>query len=201
MWTTAHARRHHQNLIDAFGDEFIYGDTDSAKGTDVTGAVHERIRELNKAIMKECDERKAVCVLNGHKYYMGIFVEEAQMTDFRTMGAKKYAYTDMEGKLHVTVAGVTKGKGAEELEVLDNFKPGFCFKEAGGLEMRYHDYAGVHTLILKDDKGIEHRVLSGSSVSAMDSTYTLGYGNDYGMLLESLRKETSIYKGNIDNLL
>lgn len=179
----------------------MYGDTDSGKGTDETGAVHERIRDLNNTIMKECDEKGAVCILNGHKYYMGIFVEEAQMADFRTMGAKKYAYTDIDGKLHLTVAGVTRGAGADELGTLDNFRQGFCFTAAGGLEMRYHDYAGPHTLILKDDSGKEHRFLSGSSVSAMDSTYTLGYGNDYGLLLEAVRKKATPHRGDKDNIL
>ena len=39
---------------------------------------------------------------------MGLFEIEDHIKRFKTMGAKKYAYEDDEGKLHITIAGVNK---------------------------------------------------------------------------------------------
>lgn len=192
VWITAHARAHHQKLIDCFGMEFIYGDTDSGKGTDVTGEVAKKVESLNRSIEKECLPRKAYYdMANGTRLYMGVFVNEGTMTDFRTLGAKKYAYTDDEG-LHVTISGVPKknSKGvtsADELCCIDNFKVGTVFKECGGIEARYHDLNSPETKIFYDENGKPHEVTYGSNISMIDSEYTLGVGNDYGKLMELLK--------------
>lgn len=193
VWTTAHARYHHQKLIDAFGDEFIYGDTDSAKGTDIDGGVAKRVAKINSDIEKECIPRKAYYDMkNGERLYMGVFVQEKSMTDFKTLGAKKYAYVDDTGELHVTVSGVVKknAKGitsAQELGDISRFDLNMTWSECGGLEARYHDLDAPVTAILKDENGKPHKVTYGSNISMVDSTYTLGVGNDYGALLKALK--------------
>lgn len=193
VWTTAHARYHHQKLIDAFGEEFIYGDTDSAKGTDIDGSVEQRVTKINSEIEAECIPRKAYYDMkNGTRLYMGVFVKEASMIEFKTLGAKKYAYVDDSGELHVTVSGVVKknSKGitsAQELGDISNFDLNMTWSECGGLEARYHDLDKPVTAILKDEYGKPHKVTYGSNISMVDSTYTLGVGNDYGALLKMLK--------------
>lgn len=193
VWTTAHARYHHQKLIDAFGEEFVYGDTDSAKGTDITGAVSRRIEAINTEIERECLSRKAYYddKVHGNRLYMGVFVREKDMTDFRSLGAKKYAYVDVDGKMHVTVSGVPHKNSngvtsADELGSLDNFVPGFVFTKTGGVDLHYHDMDEAKEIKITDNKGVAHTFTVGSNVSVTDSTYTLGLGNDYDLLIKKL---------------
>lgn len=192
VWTTAHARRHHQNLINAFGAEFVYGDTDSAKGTDSTGAVAKRVELLNRKIEAECIPRGAYYDMrDGRRLYMGVFVAEDTMTDFKTMGAKKYAYVDSKGELHVTISGVPKKSesmtSAAELGSIDNFDRGFTFTHCGGSELRYHDLAAPVTVSLPDDNGRMHKVTYGSNISIVDSTYTLGLDSAYEKLIKTIQ--------------
>lgn len=201
VWTTAHARRHHQRLLDAFGAEVVYGDTDSGKGTDCTGRVARRIARINAKIMRECDRTGAYYdseVLG--RLYMGVFVREHDMTDFKSMGAKRYAYIDAEdGSLHVTISGVQKRNkslgitSAEELGSLDAFKEGFVFSKCGGMELKYHDLDEVKTITIRHE-GVDHIVHVGSNVSVLDSTYTLGLGHDYGALIQALKKDKKFLK-------
>lgn len=196
VWTTAHARAHHQKLIDAFGPEFIYGDTDSAKGTDVQGHVSETIKTINSAIEKECIPRKAYYdMADGRRLYMGVFVQEEKMKAFRTLGAKKYAYVTEDNKLHVTISGVVRETAdgftsSEELGLIEDFRPGKKFIQCGGLECRYHDIDAPITQTFIDAEGKKHIVTYGSNVSMIDSTYTLGVGNDYGLLLNFLKNDS-----------
>jgi 3D (Asp-Asp-Asp) domain-containing protein len=58
------------------------------------------------------------------------------------MGAKRYAYEDKNGVIHITVAGVNKRKGAEELAKmggLDAFNDDMIFVTAGGTTATYND--------------------------------------------------------------
>lgn len=197
VYTTSRARRHHHRLIDAFGEEFCYGDTDSAKGTDLTGAVRDRIAALNSEIERETESLGAYYECkDGTRLHMGVFTREHDMTDFKTLGAKKYAYITVDDgveSLHVTISGVTKEcsdgtTSAQELASIDNFREGFEFAKCGGLEARYHDLDKPYTVNIVDDKGISHEVTYGSNISMVDSTYTLGLGNDYGTLINNLKK-------------
>ena len=63
------------------------------------------------------------------------------------MGAKKYAYEDGDGGLHITIAGVPKKAGAAELARkggLEAFTRGFEFTETGKLEAVYNDGSIKH---------------------------------------------------------
>ena len=112
---------------------------------------------------------------------------------FKTLGAKKYAYTQ-GGKMHITIAGVNKTKGAEELEAaggLDAMKEGFTFRRGGGTESVYRD--NYH-----EEKMIEgHTLIITDCVCIKDSTYTLGLTYEYKEVLSrdnllSLRKKDLI---------
>lgn len=123
----------------AFSD-FVYADTDSVKyigSVDWTAYNAERIEDSKRSGAYAVDSK-------GITHYMGVYEEEtdpAGYEQFKTLGAKKYAYMD-KGKLHITIAGVGKKKGAEELKKaggLKALKDGFVFREAGGLEAYYND--------------------------------------------------------------
>lgn len=183
-WVTSRAREHLQRGIDLCGINFVYCDTDSCKyiGDTVDWEI------LNKEVRKNAEINKTYAVdPNGVKHYMGLFEIEDHISEFRTMGAKKYAYRDDTGKLHITIAGVNKRIGAIELERaggLEAMKEGFKFIYAGGLEARYNDHPDIGEFITEDNVPI--RITR--NVSLVDNTKTLGLTGEYRELLEVSHK-------------
>lgn len=177
VWVTAWARMHLADLVDATGQEnTIYCDTDSSKAVSVD---KERIEVLNAKIITIAEERGAYCDYNGTRYYMGIYEHENKepIRAFKTLGAKKYVYEDSDG-MHVTISGVDKAKGAGELGTIDNFKPGFVFKDAGGVDLYYNDGIGIHEITVDGCT-----MTTASNVAVLDSTYTIGITAEYAEII------------------
>ena len=178
VWITAWARRHLEDLFNALGqDKVIYGDTDSGKAVDVDIS---KIDALNAKIMALADNRGAYCDYNGTRYYMGIYEHENKVpiAKFKTLGAKKYVYEDEKG-LHVTISGVNKKQGAKELGSIDNFVPGFIFKDAGGLTLYYNDEEqGIHQITVDGST-----MTTASNIGMVDSTYEIGITQEYAELI------------------
>lgn len=178
VWITAWARRHLEDLFNALGqDKVIYGDTDSGKAVDVDIS---KIDALNAKVMELADKRGAYCDYNGTRYYMGVYEHENKVpiAKFKTLGAKKYVYEDEKG-LHVTISGVNKKLGAKELGSIDNFIPGFIFKEAGGLTLYYNDAEqGIHQITVDGCT-----MTAASNIGMVDSTYEIGITREYAELI------------------
>lgn len=177
VWTTAWARWELHRMIDAAGDNFVYCDTDSVKylgSLDMEEYNREKIRNSRESGASARDPA-------GKTHFMGVFEDEGRYKRFCTLGAKKYAYEEQDGSLHITVAGVGKNAGARELLEaggLEAFKPGMTFTAAGGLEAVYNDRADI-------DMEIDgHRLHIGPNVCLRPSSYTLGLTEDYIRLLE-----------------
>ena len=194
VWVTAWARyRLEEGIQLAHGDpddpnapQFIYCDTDSVK---YLGEIN--LKKFNNARIK--DSRKSGAFATdpaGITHYMGVYEQEHDMCEFRTMGAKKYVYRETpDSKLICTIAGVAKKKGGEELEAhggITAFHEGFTFEEAGGLEAVYNDMpVGEYREYQAEGRAL--RITS--NVSLRHSTYTLGLAADYKRLLTEIRYE------------
>ena len=178
VWCTAWARWELQQMIDIAGNGFVYTDTDSVK------CVGD----------PDFSEYNARCVRNstrsggfasdpdGVTHYLGVAEYEGEYSEFRTLGAKKYVGRE-HGKLGITIAGVSKKLGGEELEKaggIDKFAEGFTFEEAGGLEAIYNDQPKQPYYKRKD--GVLVPITS--NVYLQPSTYTLGLTAEYRRLLE-----------------
>ena len=178
VWITAWARRHLEDLFNALGqDKVIYGDTDSGKAVDVDIS---KIDALNAKVMALADKRGAYCDCNGTRYYMGVYEHENKIpiAKFKTLGAKKYVYEDEKG-LHVTISGVSKKLGAKELGSIDNFVPGFIFKNSGGLTLYYNDEEqGIHEITVDGCT-----MTTASNIGMVDSTYEIGITEEYAELI------------------
>lgn len=192
VFCTAHCRKHLQDGIDACGAGFIYCDTDSCK---YVGDVD--FTKINDQYLKRSKKNGCYATdVNGVVHYMGIFEREDDMLSFKTMGAKKYAYTkmvkdkktgEMKEKLFITIAGVNKHIGAIELERkggLDAMVEGCKFIYAGGLEARYNDFPDIHEWTTED--GIPIRITR--NVSLVENTKTLGLTGEYRALLQQCHK-------------
>lgn len=112
----------------------MYCDTDSVK---FIGNVD--FTELNAEIQATSEKHGAYADdPQGVRHYLGVYEHDATYKRFIQLGAKRYAYEDENGKLHITIAGVSKS-GAAELGKLENFKDGFVFHESAGMEAYYND--------------------------------------------------------------
>lgn len=197
VWCTCYARLKLEAGLRCIPPEsFLYADTDSIK---YVGDYEERFEALNEQLLHP---ELAAVDRHGEIHHIGIFECETQdpmneIREFKTMGAKKYCYVDGYG-LHVTVSGVVKGKGAEELGSIENFKEGFVFKKAGGTEIRYNDQMEPTPYHIDG-----HDILIGSNVCISDSTYTLSLTAEYSRLLDLLMTtdiRKSLYVGQDDDL-
>ena len=173
VWTTSWARfRLHQGIM-AAGHNFVYCDTDSVK---YIGDID--LEAFNAARIADSKKNGAYAVdSKGITHYMGVFEPEGHYEKFATLGAKKYVYQE-DGKLHITIAGVNKKQGAEELEKIENFKEGFIFRKAGGTESVYNDLIDMDYVI------DGHTVRITDNVVIRDSEYTLGITEEYFKILE-----------------
>lgn len=195
-WVTSHARLALRKLQacakdpDSARSTVIYSDTDSAKSQVWD---EKALDDLIKAQKEKSDEMGAYwdSPKTGKRYYMGYPELDGHARRFITLGAKKYAYEDKKGQLHVTVSGVSNthapgdelGAGARELMErggLDAFKVGFIFQDAGGQTVWYgHDDPHYVTV-----NGC--RMLTASYAALSDGEYTLGQTEEYKRLLGAL---------------
>lgn len=179
VWVTAWARWYLERGLKAAGDIAVYCDTDSIKSV-VPIDIHAINREvLQKAITYNAVIRDS----KGKNRYMGIFSREAVYYRFVTYGAKKYCYETEKG-VQVTISGVNKKLGAEELTEgggIEALKIGFVFSKAGGMEMVYND---IKTTKLNIEG---HSITITPNIAALPSTYTLSLSKDYSNLLDQVQ--------------
>lgn len=185
VWTTCWSRKRLADGIDIVtknGTEpfnFIYSDTDSIK---YVGDVD--FTEYNNAVEQEAIRHNAYASDDkGIVHFMGVYEDEGYKLPnrFKTMGAKKYVLEDENKKLHITIAGVNKHLGGEELGKLENFKEGFIFNKAGGTESVFNDNVDMYYLTLEGK-----RLHITDNLVIRNSTYTLGITAEYKAILDGL---------------
>lgn len=192
VWCTSLARlRLHEiywacgDTLEQAGDRVCYGDTDSCKCVDVDP---HRFDAYNAARIKAstesgawADDRKGV------RHYMGVVEYDGHYRKAVFLSAKKYAYFADDGRLHITIAGVGKAAGADELAmagglgrmIQDDDRRGFVFSAGGGLEAVYNDDPRLPSLEIDG-----HQLIITSNVALTPSTYTLGWTDDYRDLIK-----------------
>ena len=174
-WSRFHLFQGQKMVYKTPGAVLCYWDTDSIKHT---GDVDWE--KYNRKMRKKSEKNGATAADRfGVVHYMGEFEDETgdkPYTKFCTLGAKKYVY-ERDGELYITIAGVNKRKGAEELGSVENFKPGFVFRKAGGTEAIYNDNDFGRYKVGK------HVIMITSNMVIRDSEYTLGITGEYERLL------------------
>ena len=185
VYTTSLARKQLQDAIKLCGDRLIYCDTDSVK---TVGPVN--IERLNGPLMEKAVEMRAYADdMKGERHYIGLFEPDAHYDQFITQGAKRYAYM-IDGKLGITVAGVTKkineqtgvSFAVEELKSLDRFRVGMVWRNAGGTISVYNDTDNFDYTDPLTGKTIH----IGPNVSIVPTTYEMTHEKDYKRLLEEI---------------
>lgn len=192
VWVTAWARyRLHEGIRIVGTDNFVYCDTDSVKYLDRPGIDWTAYNSIR---MHDSQSSRAWADdMDGVRHYMGVYEHDGSYDEFRTLGAKKYCYTDASG-LHLTVAGVQKQTGAQELSRsggIQAFKEGFVFRDAGGTESVYNDLQDPIETVIDG-----HKIQITSNLVIRPSTYTLSITEEYSQIL----KDAYMYRRVIQDL-
>lgn len=136
VWVTAYARRNLWAAIVALDDVVVYCDTDSIKCVNVP-KVKQYVDEYNAGVAVKLraaaeyynapDTDFAPKDIHGIAHPIGVFDFDGNYKDFKTLGAKKYAYDNHDGTgVHITIAGVPKSYG-KTLKTIDEFRTGLVF--------------------------------------------------------------------------
>ena len=180
-WTTSHARAALEEGIKICGDSLLYVDTDSCKVIGERDFTSYNERQKQAAL----ESGLYATDKNGVTHYGGVFEFDGAFDAFCTLGAKKYCYIDTGGKLHLTVSGVGKKRGAAALEAaggIDAFKPGFIFHNCGKTASVYNDEnfgeynIDGHTLNITRNVVIEEK------------DYTLSLTDDYEEIIKQSKQ-------------
>lgn len=194
VYTTAYARKQLQDAIKLCGDRIIYCDTDSVK---TLGDVPFHL--LNDALKAKANTVGAYADdMNGVRHYIGVFESDGHYKKFITQGAKRYAYIKDNGKMGVTVAGVSTKINeetgipfaVEELKDLKRFEPGMIWVKAGGTQAVYNDSDNFNY----PDPETGREVHISKNVAIIPTTYEMTYSRDYKLLLKEIQLYTEFRK-------
>ena len=200
VWVTAYARNNLLENLVKLDEYVIYSDTDSLKlrdGFDINIILNYNEQVKNK-IKKVCDEidlniEKFEPEDTFHvKHCLGVFDLDAKYIEFKTMGAKKYAYKDLKNEIHITVAGVPKS-GSKALKDLSEFNNDFVFnfEDTGKLMLSYNDEQPKFELV--DYKGEKLKLKDKYGICLLPTTYKLGMSEEYMELTESKSSKHAIF--------
>ena len=201
VWCTAISRFNLWSNIMATDDEngvnmdnqIAYYDTDSIKGVGNVGNViknyNDGVLERIKQSAKDNDIDISLYMpkdKKGISHPLGVFeceTEKGNYKFFKTMGAKKYAYVDNNGALHLTVSGVRKS-AVKAFKTINDFDNGFTFDyhHSGRLIHYYED--NQKPFAYKDVNGNYYFCKQRHSIILQPSTYTLGQTDEYETLIE-----------------
>ena len=175
-----------------FDRDVIYMDTDSIKYTGYYDWIFE---EYNKGIVvkyKQTIKRYPELTLDdfmpedrkGIKHPIGFFELDEEMIEFCTHGAKKYAFRDTEGKLHITVSGVSKNGVSALNDDIRNFKKNFKWGYSTSGKLMHTYIEDQDDITFKDIDGNTYTSHQRHSVVLQPTSYTLGLSDFYELLMK-----------------
>lgn len=200
VWVTAYARDNLLRRVIANDDYVVYCDTDSCKIVDgydksvfehYNKQVADRIAFVCKVLKLDIN-KYAPSDIKGNKHMMGLFEKECNYEEFITQGAKKYAYK-IDGKIHITVAGVPKS-GAKALKSLDDFRDNFVFNYSDtnkNLVLYTEEQSPIE---VEDYLGLKYMITDKSGCCILPNTYELSKSLDYANLVSDDSSKRARYK-------
>ena len=211
VWITAYARRNLWLGIKAINDDYVYSDTDSVKFLNYEKHL-DFIESYNKMIedklVKMCEHynidpaRLKPKTIKGKEKMIGVWDYEGTYSKFKTLGAKRYL-TEEDGKLQITIAGLSKQDGVGYMldhcdhdhdKVFEMFNFGMVIPadRTGKNGKEYVDTEKEFYVL--DYQGHESFVNTKSGVHLEPVSYTLEEYLEYGQFIRNFI-EGRIYKG------
>jgi hypothetical protein len=211
VWITAYSRANLWTGILNIGDDYIYSDTDSIKLLNYDNHI-DYFNQYNQRVMD-----KLTATLNYYKLDLallepktiegvskpiGVWDYEGMYSRFKTLGSKRYLVEE-DGKLELTVAGLSKRNGLDYLITQaggDNTKVFQAFNNdmyvpANATGKNTHTYIDEpQTLSVTDYLNKTEQVTTLSGIHLQEVEYTLSIAKKYGEFLNLLTKGY-LYKG------
>lgn len=218
VWVTAYARHNLFDGIFEFKNDYIYSDTDSIKVVNIDkhkGYIDNYNKRIKEKI-KDCFnhykisfERAEPKTKDGKAKPLGIWDYEGKYDRFKTLGAKRYL-TEKNGKISITIAGVSKKAGAKYLkekyktndEIFNNFKEDLYFPpiyeieengetiEENGSGKLCHTYIDISMSgELTDYMGKTSTYYEQSGVHMENTDYTMSITGEFKKLLMGIKGE------------
>ena len=112
VWVTAHARHNLFSAILEFGEDYLYSDTDSVKGINFHD--HDRyFKQYNSNVFDKLFRMCRFYNIDFSKVHpldkmIGVWDVEPGYLRFRSAGAKRYIYENLDYSLGLTCAGINK---------------------------------------------------------------------------------------------
>lgn len=211
IWVTAYARRNLWSGIIAFGEDYVYSDTDSIKAVnyeDHTGYVDAYNKRVGQKLEAMCDyykldkSRLTPKTIKGVPKPLGVWEFEGNYDRFKTLGAKRYLVQEGD-KFTLTVAGLSKSNGVEYMKEVTNNDSDKIFEmfndnlyiPAERTGKMTHSYLDVEMdAIVTDYKGHTSRVVNKSGIHLEPCDFTLSISAQYNDFLSKLA-DGFIFKG------
>ena len=205
VWVTAYARRNLWNGILNIGEDYIYSDTDSIKFLNYKE--HEKYilwynKQVEIKLKKMCEfrgvdfKRLKPKTKKGVEKMLGVWDFEEQYTHFKTLGAKRYLTRSENGKLHLTVAGLSKQNGInymmkqadnDFMKVFSLFNDDLYIPE-NETGKNTHTYIDEEmTALITDYQGNTEEVTALSSVHLSPCEFTLSISKQYSKFLQDFK--------------
>lgn len=197
LWTSALGRKQLHDGITTIGyDNVVYCDTDSIKF--LGGRFPEALSRINERVRKRAEELGYIARIHGREFVPGVWEDESGGEDFlyesfRSLGAKKYAYTLSDGSFHTVISGVGKAEGPRALIALSQqaggmrpieaFRRGAYIADAGGFKATYIS-APIRQIMIDG-----RPVPAASCIVAETRDYTIDITSEYDSLLEKIQDE------------
>ena len=193
VWVTALSRKHLMDCVlysHDFDRHVIYCDTDSVK---YYGNYDHIFNEYNKKIydsyIELCKRFTDLKVsdfmpvdINGKQHPIGFYEFDGHYDKFKTLGAKKYV-AEVDGKLYLTLAGVSKSGVTALKGDINNFQKGLVFDyDTSGKLTHFYNENQPETDIEDADGHIYHSSYS-YGITLAPTTYTLGLTEIYDILV------------------
>lgn len=193
VWVLAHGRDDLCRGMSIVGEDIVQVDTDSVKCDGDYVAEFNALNDSIIAMAEDFDIKPYAIRSDGEKVYLGVWEHEKlkgtpdginkTYKQFRTLGAKKYAYADWKDEVHITVSGVGKNEGAEFLKKhggLSAFVPDKQIPpgESGRLIAYYNDEPCVKTVCIDG-----HFITYGSNVCLLPGAYTFGVTDEWEAMI------------------
>ena len=211
VWVTAYARKNLWLGILNFKEDYIYADTDSIKflnyekHLDFIETYNRLVEEKEKAVLNYYNiDHKYLYpkTINGEIKVAGVWDYEGHYSRFKTLGSKRYLVEE-DGKLYLTVAGLSKTNGIEYMKRVCNYDNTKVFEmftddltippeETGKNTHTYVD--AEHVTTVTDYMGNVDTVKTLSGIHLEETGFTLSVSDRLLKFLDDL-KAGYIYKG------
>lgn len=203
VFVTAYARRNLWEGIFEINEDYVYSDTDSIKLLNYNSHrkwIDSYNENVKKKLKRMCDFRKIdfnKCrpkTIDGKVKLIGVFDYDGHYPMFKTLGAKRYMYTDENNQLHITIAGLSKQNGVgyllEKYKTIENVFNHFddnLFIPSYATGKNTHTYIdGKMESDIIDYTGQKYHVVSESSIHLEPCEFTLSISRQYGNFLKNL---------------